>query len=135
MSHTVKDPLAFLAAFDPANSSSLTSTIHLVLRDMDNMADKVDTDIVFSRDTMEAKEAVVDWLRQSPLYVWPYADIEYTADFKHATLYVRVDATVFKALDIRDEGMSVKFDLARKSASTLARLFNHVNRNRKISIG
>ena len=135
MPFTVKDPLAYLAAFDPANSSSFTTSIALVLRDMDNMADKVDTGIIFTRDTMEAKEAVVDWLRQSPLYIWPHADIEYSEEQKHAMLYVRIDATVFKALDIRDDGVSVKFDLARKSATTLARLFSHVNRNRKIHIG
>lgn len=132
MPYSVKDPLAYILAFDPTVPGAHTKTMSLVLRDMDNAADKVDTSIVFNDNTQEAKEAVVEWLRESPLQVWPYADLEYTEDFKHVMIYVRVDATVFKALGIRDEGVPVKFDLARKSAATLHRLFDHVNRYRKV---
>lgn len=132
---TIKDPLSYLLAFDPSGEHTFTKSIRLVLRDMNNTADKVDTGIVFTRDTQEAKEAVVSWLQQSPLYVWPYAEVEYASDFQHATLNVRIDATVFKALNIKDDGMSVTFDLARQSATTLAHLFRHVCSQRKIHIG
>jgi hypothetical protein len=133
--HTVKDPLQYLLSFDKNTVNSFTKRLELRLRDMNDTALQYEPGIFFTADTGEAAEAVVQWLKCSPVYVWPYADIEYNEDCSEAVLILRIDATTFKALGIMDDGMSVKFNLGKHVSATLFKLARHVNNHRKIHIG
>lgn len=133
--HTVKDPLQYLLSFDKSTANSFTKRVELRLRDMNDQALQHETGVFFTADTGEAAEAVVQWLKYSPVYVWPYADIEYNEGYSEAVLTLRIDATVFKALGVTDDGLPVKFNLGKHVAATLLKLTRHVNGHRKIHIG
>lgn len=121
---SIRDPMKWLREKQPGVDFD---TIILRIKDYQHQAGKGFTADTFTVGNIHSYNAVIDWLEKSPVYVWPYAKLDYQPDStRDVIVTLIIDCAVVGTINVDGTDTSTSYTLGEDVAKVLSALSAHV---------
>lgn len=125
MARKLEDPMQWLRSFKFGSDNPITY-LNIYFASDDVAWEQMEHRVTFNIAEARALNAVVKWLDNGIINIWPWATLDVT-DRGWASLYLNVDCIAVGALDVNGEAYT-QYHLDKEMVKTLQRLIKHVNR-------
>ena len=121
---SIRDPMKW---FREKQLGTDFDTITLRVKDYQHQIGPAFTVDTFTIGNNHSYNAVIDWLEKSPVYVWPYAKLDYRPDsLRDVIVTLIIDCAAVGAISVNGNDTGTSYTLGEDVARVLSALSGHV---------